>query len=86
MFAPERTAYELHRPPGEKPAPRQQSFYKLLRAVSGIVEVIYDFLPGSGHSSWKGHVECQQRPAESLTTKRRIVIRLSKKDLIFTHS
>ena|SRR5271165_2786876 len=28
---------------------------KETRAVSGLVEVIYDFLPGSGHSAWKGH-------------------------------
>lgn len=29
---------------------------KETRAVSGLVDVLYDFLPGSGNSSWKGHV------------------------------
>jgi hypothetical protein len=26
------------------------------RAVSGLVDVLYDFLPGSGRATWKGHV------------------------------
>ena len=30
--------------------------FKETRAISGLVEVVYDFLPGSGHSAWKGHV------------------------------
>jgi Restriction endonuclease len=29
---------------------------KETRAVSGLVEVLYGFLPGSGHAIWKGHV------------------------------
>lgn len=29
---------------------------KETRAVTGLVDVLYDFLPGSGHSGWKGHV------------------------------
>jgi hypothetical protein len=29
---------------------------KETRAISGLVEVVYDFLPGSGHSAWRGHV------------------------------
>jgi hypothetical protein len=29
---------------------------KETRAISGLVDVLYDFLPGSGRSSWKGHV------------------------------
>lgn len=29
---------------------------KETRAISGLVDVLYDFLPGSGNSSWKGHV------------------------------
>jgi hypothetical protein len=29
---------------------------KETRAVSGLVDVLYDFLPGSGHAAWKGHV------------------------------
>ena len=26
------------------------------RAISGIVDVLYDFLPGSGNAAWRGHV------------------------------
>ncbi|MHB1758151.1 MAG: hypothetical protein ACYCT9_11715 [Leptospirillum sp.] len=26
------------------------------RAISGLADVLYNFLPGSGHSRWKGHV------------------------------
>jgi len=29
--------------------------FKETRAISGLADVLYDFLPGSGHSSWKGH-------------------------------
>ena len=29
---------------------------KETRAISGVVDVLYDFLPGSGNSTWKGHV------------------------------
>jgi Restriction endonuclease len=29
---------------------------KETRAISGLSDVLYDFLPGSGNSSWKGHV------------------------------
>lgn len=29
---------------------------KETRAVSGLADVLYDFLPGSGHTAWKGHV------------------------------
>ena len=29
---------------------------KETRAISGLVDVLYDFLPGSGNSVWKGHV------------------------------
>lgn len=29
---------------------------KETRAVSGLADVLYEFLPGSGHTSWQGHV------------------------------
>lgn len=29
---------------------------KQTRALSGLVDVLYDFLPGSGNAAWKGHV------------------------------
>lgn len=29
---------------------------KETRAISGLAEVLYDFLPGSGHAAWRGHV------------------------------
>ena len=29
---------------------------KETRAISGLTDVLYDFLPGSGNSGWKGHV------------------------------
>lgn len=29
---------------------------KETRAVSGLADVLYEFLPGSGHSAWRGHV------------------------------
>src|SRR5882757_10050656 len=29
---------------------------KETRAISGLSDVLYDFLPGSGNSNWKGHV------------------------------
>lgn len=29
---------------------------KETRAISGLADVLYDFLPGSGHATWKGHV------------------------------
>lgn len=29
---------------------------KEARAISGLVDVLYDFLPGSGNARWKGHV------------------------------
>src|ERR1035437_4870001 len=29
---------------------------KETKAISGLVDVLYDFLPGSGNSTWKGHV------------------------------
>jgi hypothetical protein len=29
---------------------------KETRAVSGLADILYDFLPGSGHKVWKGHV------------------------------
>jgi hypothetical protein len=29
---------------------------KETRAISGLADVLYDFLPGTGNSSWKGHV------------------------------
>jgi hypothetical protein len=29
---------------------------KETRAISGLADVLYEFLPGSGHAAWKGHV------------------------------
>jgi hypothetical protein len=29
---------------------------KQTRAISGLADVLYDFLPGSGNTAWKGHV------------------------------
>ncbi len=29
---------------------------KETRAVSGLADVLYDFLPGSGRAIWKGHI------------------------------
>jgi hypothetical protein len=29
---------------------------KETRAISGLADVLYDFLPGSGHTTWRGHV------------------------------
>jgi hypothetical protein len=30
--------------------------FKDTRAITGLVDVLYDFLPGSGSAQWKGHV------------------------------